>query len=137
MGFTQKQYQIAILDDSVFDKHLFTRYIKFFAQKVSQERNIRFTIRSYSSPYEFIHSISPNTDIAFIDYYLGKETSGLDILRSVKQRCPECNVVIMSRRRNFSTSVIPIREGAYRFLLKDKNIYQEGSKCIEELCNVA
>jgi DNA-binding NtrC family response regulator len=62
-------------------------------------------------------AMEPNVDVALFDIRM-PNLSGLDLLRAIKQRNPEVEVVIMTGAASVQTAIEAVRGGAYDYLTK-------------------
>lgn len=119
MSAERKTIRIAVVEDNEYYNHLLTTGLRVHIASLTHLSNINFEINSYTNAHEALLNVVKNTDIVFMDYYLGDMFTGLDILRRIKKNNPSCKVVILSQVKNLQTSLIPLLEGASDFVFKD------------------
>jgi DNA-binding NtrC family response regulator len=119
MSAERKTIRIAVVEDNEYYNHLLTSGLKVHLASLPYASMIHFEINSYTNAHDALVNITKNTDIVFLDYYLGDMFTGLDILRKIKKVNPHCKVVMLSQVKNLQTSLIPLLEGASDFVFKD------------------
>lgn len=117
----QKVFRLMILEDNELYNDVLTHQLEYYTAVLAIEKNCRFEIHSFTSPNDFIRNLRNDTDIAFVDYYLGNGVTGSDIIKKIKERCWECKVVIVSQARNIKTTFLPVVDEAIDFVFKDMN----------------
>jgi two-component system, OmpR family, response regulator len=75
-------------------------------------------IRSYSTGKEAIHSLNQKPDIALLDYFLEKDFTGMDVLKKIKDRFPETQVIFLTASDDVNIAVDTMRNGAYDYIVK-------------------
>lgn len=136
MKLEKKTFRIVVLEDSEFFNDLLTKQLEQYTGMLAMERNCLFEIHSYTSPADFIRNLKNDTDIAFVDYYLGNGVTGLDILKKIRQKCWDCKVVILSQARNIKTAAISRSVGVTDFIFKDVNALPRSCFIIDDLAQV-
>ncbi len=75
-------------------------------------------IKSYSTGKEAIHDLSEKPDVALLDYFLEKEYTGMDILKKLRQRFPDTQVIFLTASDDVNIAVDTMRNGAYDYIVK-------------------
>jgi hypothetical protein len=114
----KSKLKIAVLDDSQFYLALLTEELSQFAGTLSNSLGFRPEVVPYLTPDDFLESLDNETDLAFIDYYLGDGKTAADIIEKIKDVAPDCEIVIISKTRNLN-SIQPLWQGAKHFVYKD------------------
>lgn len=130
---TNNQFKIVVLEDNDFYNQLLTRQLENYTSEIAKDKGYIFDISSYTNATDFLKNLKTDTDIAFVDYYLGDNKNGLEVLKIVKQKCPDCKVVVISRENNLKTSFQTLNEGAYTFIYKDQGALIESCVLVEEI----
>lgn len=126
MKTEKREIRIVVLDDSDFYNKLLTRQLESYTRTVSEHTNYRFSIESYVHADDCLRNLKEDTDIAFLDYYLGDGITAQDIMTEIKKKCDNCKVVIVSKAQNILTTDRTLQEGAAAFLYKlDKEALQK------------
>ncbi len=130
---TSNQFKIVVLEDNDFYNQLLTRQLENYTSEIAKDKGYSFDISSYTNATDFLKNLKTDTDIAFVDYYLGENKNGLEVLKIIKQKCPDCKVVVISRENNIKTSLQTLNEGAYTFIYKDQGALIESCVLVEEI----
>ncbi|MES2567764.1 MAG: response regulator [Bacteroidota bacterium] len=129
---TNAEFKIVVLEDNDFYNSLLTRQLQNYTDEISHDKGYKFDISSYTNANDCLKNIKPDTDIAFVDYYLG-DNNGLEVLKVIKHKSPNCKVVVLSRDDNMKTSVQTLSEGAYTFIYKDRDALIESCYLVDEI----
>jgi DNA-binding NtrC family response regulator len=127
------EFKIIVLEDNDFYNSLLTRQLENYTGEITLDKGYKFEISSYTNATDCLKNIKPDTDIAFVDFYLGENKNGLDVLKIIKQRSPNCKVVVISRENNMKTSFQTLNEGAYTFIYKDRDALIESCYLVDEI----
>ncbi|MDF2448400.1 MAG: putative two-component system response regulatory protein [Bacteroidota bacterium] len=127
------EFKIVVLEDNDFYNNLMTQQIQSYTDEIAHDKGYYFNILSFTNANDCLKNMDPQTDIAFIDFYLGENKNGLDVLKQIKQKSPDCKVVIISRESNLKTSMQTLNEGAYTFIMKDRDALMESCYLIDEI----
>ena len=69
-------------------------------------------------------------------YYLG-DITGLEIIKKIKEKCPDCKIIIISQVRNVKTTRATLAEGALEYIFKDRNALARSCFIVEDIINAA
>lgn len=130
---TNSEFKIVVLEDNDFYNNLLTRQLENYTGEIATDKGYKFEINSYTNATDCLKNIKSDTDIAFVDYYLGESKNGLDVLKIIKQKSPHCKVVVISRENNMKTSFQTLNEGAYTFIYKDRDALIESCYLVDEI----
>ncbi len=130
-----KDLRIAVLDDSSFYNKLISKQIESYTHGLALDRGFEFNIESYAHSDDFLRNLKPETDIAFVDYYLGNGVNGGDIMKLIQQKCENCKIVIISQARNTKTIVETLSNGASAFIYKDNKALAKTCFFVEHFAN--
>lgn len=77
-------------------------------------------ISVYEKGTDCLDNMDKNPDVVILDYFLDKDvdTTGLDILRSIKETHPETQVVMLSGQDKLEVAIEMMKEGAYDYVVK-------------------
>ena len=67
---------------------------------------------------EAIHNLDKKPDIALLDYFLEKDFTGMDVLKKIKKRFPETQVIFLTASDDVNIAVDTMRNGAYDYIVK-------------------
>jgi DNA-binding NtrC family response regulator len=128
-------FKIVVLEDSEFYNNILSRKLDNYISSIASDKNYSFEIQSYTNSNDCLHNLNPDTDIAFVDYYLGDSKNALYILKKIKQKCHNCKVVVISQSKNEMTSLQTISEGAVDFISKDHDALARSCYIAEDIIN--
>ncbi len=131
----QKTFRILVLEDSDFFNKMLTRQLEHYTTILGMEKNCKFEIVSYTSATDCLRNLKNDTDIAFVDYYLGDGINGADVVQEIKERCWDCKIIVMSQVKNLKTTSISLAEGAIDFIFKDSNALPKSCFILEDIVN--
>lgn len=124
-----------MLDDSQFYNALLTEQLHEYATALSLESGFNVEMQAFLDAHDFLDHLDPNTDVAFIDFYLGEGTTASDVLHKLKRVSPDCEVIIISKLRNLSSAIKPLAEGATQFIFKDNGALVQSCLVLKDLVN--
>lgn len=75
-------------------------------------------IISYNTGKEAIHNLDTKPDIALLDYFLEKDYTGMDVLKKLKKRFPDTQVIFLTASDDVNIAVDTMRNGAYDYIVK-------------------
>jgi len=129
----KKVFKIIVLEDSEFFNDLLTKQLEQYTASLAMDKNCLFDIQSFTSSNDCLRNLKNDTDIAFVDYYLGNGITGSDVLKKIKEKCWDCKVVIISQVKNVKTTGVAISEGAMDFIFKDINALPKSCFIVEDI----
>lgn len=129
-----KKIKITILDDSEFYNRLLTKQLTNYTDVIAAQKNIFFEISSFINTVDFIANFKSDTDIAFVDFYLGN-TTALEIIDRIKSKSSDCKIIVISQLRNTNTSIQTINKGAFEYIQKDPNALAKSCFIVEDIIN--
>ena len=75
-------------------------------------------VKTYTTGKEAMHSLNIRPYIALLDYFLEKDFTGMDILKKLKQRYPDTQVIFLTASDDVNIAVDTMRNGAYDYIVK-------------------
>ncbi|GAB4312652.1 MAG: hypothetical protein Kow00127_03310 [Bacteroidales bacterium] len=75
-------------------------------------------VKSFSTGKEAMHNLNEKPDIALLDYYLEKDFTGMDVLKKIKKRFPDTQVIFLTASDDVNIAVDTMRNGAYDYIVK-------------------
>ena len=75
-------------------------------------------VRPYSTGKEAMYNLDKKPDIALLDYFLEKDFTGMDILKKLKKRFPDTQVIFLTASDDVNIAVDTMRNGAYDYIVK-------------------
>ncbi|HEY1040502.1 MAG TPA: sigma-54 dependent transcriptional regulator, partial [Bacteroidia bacterium] len=108
----QKAFTVFVLEDDEW-------YNKLLVHSISL--NPEFEVKNFFSADTFFKSLHEKPQVVTLDYRL-PDTNGEKVLERIKAESPETEVIIISEQENIETAVNLLKNGAYDYLVKEKNI---------------
>jgi DNA-binding NtrC family response regulator len=133
MKSLSKQFKIVVLEDNEFYNTILTKHLKNHINELELGKEVSFDVESYTNANDCVRNLKPDTDIAIVDYYLGENKNALDILKTIKEKCDHCKVIIISQFKNLKTYYQTLNEGAYHFIFKDRNALSKSCNTVEDI----
>ena len=112
---------IQVLDDNPFYATFLEHQINRYVEKHFPDVSDRITVSSYNECDEYLAAIPANGSISLIDYYLGNGVVGVDLLDRIRERSPECRVIIMTTENNLEALADCLDTSVAGFVFKDEN----------------
>jgi DNA-binding NarL/FixJ family response regulator len=129
-----KRYRITVLEDNEFYNRLLSKQLKNYTDIISAQKNYDFEISSFMSPHDFLANLKEDTDIAFVDFYLGSLTA-LEIITKIREKCRDCKIIVISQVRNPQSMYNTISLGALEFIYKDTAALARSCFIVEDIIN--
>ncbi|KFD39741.1 regulator [Schleiferia thermophila str. Yellowstone] len=82
--------------------------------------NPDFDVELFTSGGDLFNNLYKRPDVISLDYRL-PDMSGAELLRKIKKQYPEIPVIIVSGQEDITTAVNLLKEGAYDYIVKDKD----------------
>jgi len=118
MGTANKNTVFLVDDDEI--------YCKLLKQHL-QERFKGTEIKTYGTGEECLQDIHSKPDLIVLDFYLNSidesARDGLNVLRQIKAKVPETEVIMLTGEENTETAVSSIKQGAFDYLIKNDNAF--------------
>ena len=133
MKSNEKTVKIVVIEDNEFFNQLLTMRLKNYIYPIADDQHFHLQVNSYTNPKDALRNMQEDTDIVFLDYYLGDSMTGTEIMKKIKKMSNACNVIIISQVKSLQTSLVTLLEGASEFILKDKNAITRSCYVAEEM----
>lgn len=91
-------------------------YTKLLAYKLSL--NPLFEVKSFTTGEALIAALEENPSVITLDHFL-PDMTGLDLLKIIKTRLPETQVILLSGQEEITVAVDYMQSGAYDYITKD------------------
>lgn len=108
----RKPFTLFVVEDDEWYNNLITYTLSL---------NPEYAVKSFRDAKSFLQALPEQPDVVTLDFRL-PDSTGLDILKSIKATHPECEVIIISEQDNVETAVDLLKEGAYDYLVKTTDI---------------
>lgn len=108
----KSNFKIFILEDDEW-------YNKLLVHSASL--NPDFIVKSFFTVADFNKALKEKPDVVTIDYRL-PDGNGEDVLEHIKNSLPDTEVIVISEQEDIQTAISLLKNGAYDYLVKEKNI---------------
>ena len=129
------KFKIAILEDNLFYNRLLKKQMEDYFENLGVLNNCVFSIKSYTSANDFVENLSPNTDVALLDFYLQEGETALKVMEKIRHKAEHCKVIIISGVKNIHTYYKTFWMGAVDFISKDRTAPIRSCRLIEAIYN--
>jgi DNA-binding NtrC family response regulator len=99
-------------------------------QYLSGKFGNKLKISTFEDGETCLKNINENTDVVILDYFLG-EKNGNDILKTIKEKNPRTEVIMLSSNESVETAVESFRLGARNFVVKNNSAWRKISVLLE------
>ncbi|MCC3154490.1 sigma-54 dependent transcriptional regulator [Hymenobacter sp. BT770] len=83
-------------------------------------QNPNNSVQRFTTARACLEQLGQQPDFITLDYSL-PDAKGEQVLRQIKERLPNTEVIVISGQENVATAVSMLRQGAYDYLVKDEN----------------
>jgi DNA-binding NtrC family response regulator len=132
---TQNHFKIVVLEDSEFYNKILSKKLQNYIEPISLDKEYSYDIQSYTNLNDCLNNLNPDTDIAFVDFYLGDSKNALYVIKKIKQKCSNCKIIVISQSKNTMTELQTISEGAIDFISKDNDALMRSCFIAEDIIN--
>ena len=120
-----QQHTIFIVDDDPMAADLLSDHL----EKVS-----KYKVEVFHTGEDCLERISELPGIVFLDYHLDSVNKdaldGLDVLREIKEKSPETEVVIVSGQDKIDVAVNTMKYGAFDYIVKGESSFYRAEKAV-------
>lgn len=109
---SEKLFTIHVIEDNEW-------YNKLLVHNLSL--NPDYIVKSFHTASGFFKYIGEAPDVVTLDYRL-PDMDGSEVLQKIKTLNSDCEVIIISEQDNISTAVELLKQGAYDYIVKEKDI---------------
>lgn len=103
---------IFIVDDDPW----FTEFLEYHIKMIEEPKSVV----KFKTGSELLKKLKDKPDIITLDYSL-PDFNGKQLLAEIKDKCPDCYVVVVSGQNDLNLAVELLKEGAYDYILKDND----------------
>jgi len=100
---------IFVVEDDLLYMNLITKELEKMGYK---------NIKSFTSGKEAMDNLDSKPDIAMLDYFLEKDYTGMDILKIIRKRFHNTQVIFLTASDDVNIAVDTMRNGAYDYIVK-------------------
>ena len=116
----RKLVKIVVMEDNEMYNSLLTKKLEMYTKSLSLDSDYSFEISAYVSLADCMKNLKEDIDIIFLDYFLVRNVTALDILNRIKQKCRNCKIFIISRTRDSEIINKAFEQGVDDFIFKGK-----------------
>ncbi len=128
-----EKFKIAILEDSPFYNLLLKKQFDDYFENLGVITNCIFSIKTFTNTRNFIESLSVNTDVVLLDFYLEDGETALNVISKIKAKSRNCSVIIISSAKNIHSYYKNFWHGAIDFISKDVTAPVRTCKAVEAI----
>ena len=118
MGLAKKNTVFLVDDDAIYCQSL---------KKHLEDKFKGSDIHTYGTGEQCMQQMHSKPDLIVLDYYLNSITEtardGLTVLRQIKAKYPNTEVIMLTGEENTKTSVTSIKNGSFDYLVKNDNAF--------------
>lgn len=104
-------FKIFLVEDDDFYGRLLKHHLSL---------NPDYEVELFKSGKEVLENLYKKPNVISLDYTL-PDKSGAEVLREIKKQYPDIPVIIVSGQEDITTAVNLLKEGAYDYIVKDKD----------------
>lgn len=128
-----QKFKIAILEDNMFYNRLLKKQLDDYFENLGVLTNCVFSIKSYTNTNDFVNNLTDGTDVALLDFYLEDGETALKVMEKIKEKSPECKIIIISGIKNVHSYYKTFWLGAVDFITKDRTAPLRSCRLIESI----
>jgi DNA-binding NtrC family response regulator len=117
MATTPKRY-VFLVDDEPVQNEMLKDYLS--------ERFI-YELKTFGSGEDALQNMNLRPEIVILDYHLNNHLSnaknGVDILKAIKETCPETAVVMLSGQDKIDIAIDTMKYGAFDYVVKGESAF--------------
>lgn len=93
-------------------------------------------VRSFSNAKDIIEAVKEKKpDISLLDYHLGGKTTGIDVLKRIKQISPETQNIFLTASDDINVAIETMKSGAYDYVIKGDTALIRINHLLGNICN--
>lgn len=109
---SEKPFTIHVIEDNEW-------YNKLLIHNLSLDPD--YVVKGFHTAKEFFQYTGEGADVVTLDYRL-PDMNGAEVLQKIKTTNPDTEVIVISEQDNIATAVELIKQGAYDYIVKEKDI---------------
>ncbi len=123
-----KEVKIFIVDDDKMQCELLKDYLI---------KNKNYSVSVFHTGEESLKHLDQNPEIIFLDYTLSSEDknakNGMDILRAIKKRKPEAEVVMFTGQEKIEIAIDTLTHGAFDYIIKNESAFHRADNVVKNI----
>jgi two-component system response regulator AtoC len=121
----EKPFQIFVVEDNDWYNRLLVHNLSL---------NPDYQVTSFKNGKDCLDNLNQNPDVITLDYRL-PDLSGIEILKLIKQRNPDIQVILISEQADINVVVELLKEGAYDYIVKTNDIRERLLNTVQNIRN--
>jgi len=109
MEYTPDPIKIFVVEDDP----VYLKLVNYIA-----ELNPDHVVKTFTNGKDCIAQLHENPAVVTLDYSL-PDMNGSEVLKAIKQQCPDTNVIMVSSQDDINTAIQLLKVGAYDYITKD------------------
>lgn len=101
-------------------------------QALENRFNSNVQVSTFQDGESCLEKLNQVTHVVILDYYLEGE-NGLEILKKIKEKNPDTQVIMLSSNEDVLLAIETFRQGAKDFIIKDRNAIGRVGKLIQNI----
>lgn len=126
-----KPFKIQLLDDNQFFLHIFKQKLQLHINKLKEGYELDVVITPFSDYLEFLRNIKHDTDLTFLDFYLGNGLNAINLLTDLKRYGVDGKIAMISELKNLEFLAERLQGHIDQFLQKDEHLVQKACLLID------
>lgn len=122
---TPKEKLIFIVDDDPIYHQIIKKILRIYDFE---------NVQTFLSGEECLAKIDQKPDIIFLDYEMNG-IDGIEVLKEIRKTNEDINVIMVSGQDQINIAVDALKLGAVDYVIKDKSVFQNVSKLINNSFN--
>ena len=112
-------------------------YLDTLEHNLNKNASCSFVVKKFLTGERCLEELHQNPDVVILDYQLNTKDktamNGIEILRRIKTKNPDAQVIILSGQDSLEVAVSCIKNGAYDYLIKNESAFVRAAQMIKNL----
>lgn len=127
--------QIRVLDDNPFYTSLYKFQLENELKLLYQEHATHFQVNTFTESEHFFVNFPVLETVCFVDYNLGNNLTGIDVMTKIKQRTNKAKVFIVTDESNAFILRMCLDAGANGIIFKNNELMELSLMVINQTIN--
>lgn len=131
MATEQKRQYIFLVDDEPIQNEMLKDYIS---------ENFNFEIKTFDNGEDAIKNLHLEPEVIVLDFHLNAHLpnaqNGIDILKRIKEKNPDCFVVMLSGQDKLEVAVESMKYGAHDYVIKGETAFSRIKNIINKIAEM-
>jgi DNA-binding NtrC family response regulator len=120
---SDKPFKIFVVEDDDWYNRLLVHTLNL---------NPDYEVHNFFNGSDFLNRIHEAPDVITLDYRL-PDMTGLEVLKRIREEFPDVQVIMISEQQDIDTVVDLLKEGAYDYIVKSKDIRERLLNTVEKI----